>query len=358
MPSSSRGAGGTGSAPANDEEEDYMNMTIHEPARPKEKETYTQRRRRIEREVESKQARSKSELAAAAAAARDAALAQPLHDASPSSKGLKMMQAMGFQPGSVLGKAGADGAGLAEPVRVHVKEDRAGIGLEAARKRQLREDGERLVKRQKADEGDFRERGRLERESKRLEGLVVAAQKVAERLDAEEGVAEEGVGDEDQDEDEVEDERKTQSPAAVKQRPPQPLTRADRTPLKGVNVLWRGLVRHRAETERERRMRYDLHQSLSRFPTYEDDADEEDADVHWGATTTATGLDKKSAILEAELDEDDTDLDAFNALEPAERLQRLLLHLRDRHRYCFWCKYQYPDRAMDDCPGLMEEDHD
>ena len=36
-----------------DDEDDYMSMTITEPAKPKEKETYTQRRIRKDREVSS-----------------------------------------------------------------------------------------------------------------------------------------------------------------------------------------------------------------------------------------------------------------------------------------------------------------
>lgn len=39
------------SKPASAEEEDYMNMTIHEPKHPPQKETYTQRRMRKKREV-------------------------------------------------------------------------------------------------------------------------------------------------------------------------------------------------------------------------------------------------------------------------------------------------------------------
>lgn len=38
-------------ASVDDEEDDYMSMTIVEPTKPKEKETYTQRRIRKEREV-------------------------------------------------------------------------------------------------------------------------------------------------------------------------------------------------------------------------------------------------------------------------------------------------------------------
>merc|ERR1712098_49536 len=122
-------------------------------------------------------------------------------------------------------------------------------------------------------------------------------------------------------------------------------------PLKQINILWRGLVRRREEKERDRRMRYDLHQSLSRLPTY-DDADEDKEDKR------ALGKDRIQHTLVEDLEEEDPDLDAFNELDPAERLHKLVLHLREEYNYCLWCKFTYPDKDMEGCPGLTEEDHD
>jgi len=122
-------------------------------------------------------------------------------------------------------------------------------------------------------------------------------------------------------------------------------------PLKQINVLWRGLVRRREEKERDRRMRYDLQQSLSRLPTYEDpDEDKDDK--------RALGKESIQHTLVEDLEEEDPELDEFAALEPAERLQRLVLYLREEYIYCFWCKFKYPDKEMDGCPGITEEDHD
>jgi len=115
-----------------------------------------------------------------------------------------------------------------------------------------------------------------------------------------------------------------------------------------INVLWRGLVRDREEKERDRRMRYDLHQSLSRRPTYDDPDEDKDDQLALG---------KKDA-LEEDLEEEDPELDEFNALPPAERLRRLVDYLRETYHYCFWCKHRYEDAAMEGCPGSTEEDHD
>ncbi|KAJ3529321.1 hypothetical protein NM208_g9815 [Fusarium decemcellulare] len=93
-------------------------------------------------------------------------------------------------------------------------------------------------------------------------------------------------------------------------------------------------------------MRYDLEQSLSRLPTYEDD--QEDIDdkraLGKGHTVYATAED---------LDEEDEELDEFNELEIGERLGKVLEYLRENHQYCFWCKMAYPDKEMEGCPGKL-----
>lgn len=249
------------------------------------------------------------------------------------------MAKLGYQAGASLGRGTATDA-RTEPLQLVVKEDRGGIGLDSERKRKVREEAEREGKRVKAEEGEYRERVRNERECRRVEGMVVGAMGVVERLDCEaleqeleqELELERGEG-EGQREGEDEGEKKTKAKSDV------------RRPTKSVNVLWRGLLRRREEKERERRMRYDLLQSLSRAPTYVDpEADRDDR--------LAVG------DVEEEVEEEDVELDAFEALEPAERLRRLVGYLRERYRYCFWCKCGYPDEGMEGCPGITEDDHD
>lgn len=323
---------------AEDEDEDYMNMIIAEPDKPKEKETYTQRRLRKEREAETRgRVKSKAERAADEAAARDAALSASLFtdpEHAAKSKGLAMMAKMGFKPGTALGSRENDSA-RTEPIGISMKEDRGGIGLDAERKRKFREEVEKEGKRAKAEEGDYRERVRREREEVRLEGMVGAAMRVAERMDAER--EEQKAADAGTDVDESADDSKK--------------PKISTKPLKSINILWRGLVRRREEKERDRRMRYDLQQSLSRLPTY-DDANE-DAD-----DKKALGKEPAQYMLVEDLEEEDPELDEFNALDPAERLEKLVQHLRQEYHYCFWCKFTYPDEEMEGCPGLTEEDHD
>lgn len=328
-----------------DEPDDYMSMDFSNvPSKPV-LETSLQRKQRLRREAEIKgRPKSKAELAADEAAARDHALSKSLLDptapAAQKSKGLAMMKKMGFVAGSTLGAQDGAASANAEPIRISIKEDRSGIGLDAERKRKVDEAAEQQGlppqgKRPKINEGEFRDRVRKEREAARTERQVYAAQKVAEMLD------EEGQGQSQQRD--AHDTHKSKSRALS--------TR----PLKRVHVVWRGLVRQREEAERDRRMRHDLEQSLScRLPTYGEEVDDEDdAD-----TRQAMGKSDQVVAPFEDLEEEDAELDEFNGLEPDARLQRLVAYLRDEFRYCFWCKCAYPDKKMDGCPGLTEEDHD
>lgn len=274
--------------------------------------------------------KSKAEKEADEAAARETALATSL---DISNKGFKMMAKFGFKQGDTLG---ASKDGRAEPINIVMKEDKGGIGLDAEKKRKFREEIEHEAKRVKAEEGEYRERMRSEREERRKEGQLINAQKVAERLDTE--VKENGILAEKSDQ--------------LPDRQGKCWTsRGSTETLKSMNVLWRGLLRRRLEKEREGRMRYDLAQSRSRLPTYTDpDEDEDDR--------RAFGREEKWNILEEELEEEDPQLEEFNALPVTERLERLVLYLRDTHHYCFWCKYQYHDASMDGCPGTTEDEHD
>ncbi|KAL4951300.1 hypothetical protein BDW69DRAFT_40888 [Aspergillus filifer] len=345
-----------------DDEDDYMNMVIEEP---QQKETFTQKKRRLQREAEARaRVPSKTERAAQEAAKRDAALATST--LNPSNKGFQMMAKLGFKPGQSLGKpvsAPSTGNGddksrsRAEPLNLVMKEDRGGIGLDSERKRKIREEAEEAAKKVKVEEGDYRDRVRLERETKRTEAQIHAAQKVAERLDADEnGEASLFSGSADDKEENIGMDKRGES------EPNKETTKlkVNVKPTAKINVLYRGLVREREEKERAIQTRHMLQQSLPtsffpnpRLPGYNDATlDREDHEALGGGRNLST-------VLEQEVEEEDPELDEFNALEPAERLRRLVLYLREKHLYCFWCKYRYETAEdMEGCPGLTEEDHD
>ncbi|KKK16436.1 hypothetical protein ARAM_002452 [Aspergillus rambellii] len=374
-----------------DDDDDYMSMVIEEP---QQKETFTQKKRRLQREAEARaKVPSKAERAAQEAARRDVALATSTLD--PSNKGFRMMAKLGFKPGQSLGKPvtpptplacsstakessitgasddnrqqeGEVGSGnesgengrppRTEPLNLVFKEDRGGIGLESERKRRFKEEVEDAVKKVKQDEGDYRDRVRMERETRRTEAQIHGAQRVAERLDAEaEGRSDEPstfrekkkTTNEEEEEEEENEPRKTKGKVKVR-------------PTLQIPVLYRGLVREREEKERNLQTRHMLQTSLPssffpspRLPGYDDATlEQEDREALGGGRDL-------SSILEQELEEDeDPELDEFNALEPTERLKQLVQYLREKHQYCFWCKYRYESAAMEGCPGETEEDHD
>ncbi|KUI66777.1 G patch domain-containing protein 11 [Cytospora mali] len=341
-----------------DEEDDYMNMTFTDVA-PTQPETSLQRRQRLRKEgLQRGHVPSKAELAAQERQKREEGLARSLIPddaaaaaAAKKSKGLAMMAKMGFKPGSALGKGGGGGGARSEPLRIEVKEDRGGIGADAEKKRKVQEaaaGAAGLAKRAKLEElGDYRERMARERESARKERQVFAAQKIAERMDDERGVdGTEAAGGEGDGEEGEGKKKKKKKGGKMSSRP-----------LKSVPVLYRGLVRQREEKERDRRMRYDLEQSSgglsAKLPTYDDDNMDGDDKMALGRT------EKKTVYMPADdLDEEDPELDEFSELDADEKLRRILKYLREKYRYCFWCKCDYPDEEMEGCPGLTEEDHD
>lgn len=332
------------------DEDDYMNMTFEDPTPAKE--TSLQRTQRLKQESLTRgQIKSKAQIAEEEASAREKALSTSMLEDSRSqkSKGLAMMAKMGFTGGG-LGKKNAEGesAGRQEPIRVSVKENRGGVGLDNEKKRRLRQEAEeRGIKAVKLDPDEYRDRVRREREEARMEKQFFAAQRMAERMDEEK---DEQTGTRNAETKGQEETMDGQSEQTEKEKTNR--TDAKARPLKSINLLYRGLVKHREEKERDKRMRHDLEQSLSRLPTYEDD-DEDDADYK-----TALGKNKTVYVTAEDLDDEDEELDEFNELEAATRLGKVLMYLREKHWYCFWCKMAYDNEGMEGCPGLTEEDHD
>lgn len=301
-----------------EEEDDYLSMTFEDDKSSKTKETSLQRTARLKKEAaERGRVPSKAELAAKEQAQREVGLATELDS---SNKGARMMAKMGFKGGAL----GQSEDARTQPIELLVKDDRGGIGMDSEKKRKVREVAEAAeedTKRQKVGMDEFRERNRSEREEKRAEGLMWGAMKVLEGFEID-------------DEPETEDQDAEDGVSSRGERP-------DGKRLHEVNVLYRPLLKQRLERERERKMRYDLNNSLSS----RNDEDPEDAGDNV--------FDKRVE----ELDEEDLALDVFETLSFAERLEKVVKELRDKYHYCFWCKFRYPDETMDGCPGLTEDEH-
>ncbi|KAK2738640.1 hypothetical protein FQN57_006958 [Myotisia sp. PD_48] len=345
-----------------DEEEDYMSMTLVEAPH---KETYSQKKLRKLRESEEKsRVPSKAERAAAETARRNAALSASTLDKS--SKGYQMMARLGYKPGTALGKeipSSTDDPDkrLTVPLGLSVKEDRGGIGLDSERKRKFREEVDAKVEQVKVREEDYRDRVREEREERRQEGQFRAAQKAIERLDTQREEEEQmQEGEKNNEEENAPTKSGRGQNDDDNSKPPTRRTK----PTLQINILYRGLVREREAKQLElqaTRRRYESLSSrdssvlysgkMSNLPTYAEDELEDDDKQALGRTS-----DGQIVEVEPELEEDE-ELAQFNSLPAHARLSRALEYLRDKHHYCFWCKYQYESMAMEGCPGQTEDDH-
>lgn len=342
----SKGSAPSGNAANNDSdsEDDYMKMTFADiPVPP---ETSIQRVKRQRREAEARgRIKSKAELAALATAAREEALSKSLLDTAHAkkSKGFAMMAKMGFKGGALGSKDNT--TAQAEPIGINVKDGREGLGLENERKRKVREAAEQAgesVKKAKVDFNEFRERTLREAKEGRLKAQLLNAQKVAERMDeeklAEADTSPSGGGGT------AADGGKTRN-------------KIHSRPIKSLPVFYRTLVLAREQNDRLSRMRRELEQSnTSRLPGYVDE--DEDADYKRALGRSGSPPPASTTIMADDLDEEDEELEEFEALEVEEKLRKVVVYLREEHRYCFWCKCAFPDEGMEGCPGIEEEDHD
>lgn len=239
------------------------------------------------------------------------------------------MERLGYKPGTGLGRTSS---GRIEPIQLSMKEDKSGIGLENDRKRKFREEMEKSAKRTKAEEIhqlDYRQQMRQEKEAGRAEHQFMAAQRAIEHIES-------------RNVEEQEDGSTTD-----KYGYGEGLRPIEERQLKSIDIVWRGLIRHRRQQGVERTRRRMVRDFID---------DEEDI---LADSTALTGKRKKKNTLEDENpDEEDEELDEFNALEPQDKLMRAVEYLREKYHYCFWCKYRYPDDQMEGCPGLTEEDHE
>lgn len=188
-----------------------------------------------------------------------------------------------------------------------------------------------------------------------MEGQIYGAQKVAEKLDL--GDDDDAAGGEGSKEEEGKNEQESED---TPEHEHEPHSRKKVTPTAQINVLYRGVVRERDDRERSILARHALQTSLPssffpnpRLPGYEDGTLEREDKQALGTKQA-----DPSTLLEQELEEEDPELEEFNALEPAVRLEKLVMYLREKHWYCFWCKCRYESAELEGCPGVTEEDHD
>ncbi|KAL9109102.1 MAG: hypothetical protein Q9227_006193 [Pyrenula ochraceoflavens] len=337
-----------------EDEDDYLSMTFTDTTPSANPRSVTSlHKSRVQRAETLGRPKSKAALAAEAEAKREEGLNTRV-DRDAGNKGLAMMQKLGWKSGEGLGKRNdgeRDGEGVSarlDPLMVEIKEGKAGIGVESEKRKRVRDEAEKIgavEKKAKVEEGDYRERVAREREERRSEGQIRGAMSVLCGLD------EEAIGIP-KNHGEHEGDKATVDPAQEsKDR-----WKFTNRPLKSIPVLYRGLIRQRRREERDRRMKNDIQKSLPRRqPVYEDSEEDDDDKLALPAKDKHT----MEEVDDAELDEEDEDLENFEELQPHERLERLVMELREKWRYCFWCKWRYKDakELEEECPGVEEDLH-
>jgi hypothetical protein len=298
-----------------DEEDDYLSMTFDDGAA-QAPETSLQRTARLKREAASRAHQPrKRELEERAAKAQRAILDTALDS---SSIGAKMLTKMGFKEGGTLGKS-ADA--LREPIRVDFRHGKGGLGVEQdlpndprnpKRDRDDTNDGDG-EKRQKVSESEYRERAQLSAEERRAQGKLAGAMKVLETLEGSAPASEE-----------------------------LDIATDKHIPLSSINVLWRTLARSRLQEDRERMAQLIKAEAISVREPLDEKSDPKRRFI---------------AAVDIDLEEDDPELEEFEALSTTEQLDKVVAHLRSQHKYCYWCMGQYPDEGMEGCPGLTEDEH-
>ncbi|KAK4776494.1 hypothetical protein SAY86_005182 [Trapa natans] len=123
-----------------------------------------------------------------------------------SNVGFKLLQRMGYNPGSTLGK---EGSGRAEPVGLQIRRSRAGIGREDPHKEKIKQEEFRAERKRRKEESlmaDFGSRQKSQWRSRRVVINYHKAKAALDQLENREALEPEKKEDEDNDQDEEEEE--------------------------------------------------------------------------------------------------------------------------------------------------------
>ncbi|KAM4043226.1 G patch domain-containing protein 11 [Anomaloglossus baeobatrachus] len=178
-----------------EEEEDYMSdaflSSIQDvkpgiPVPRRVKELYQKEEKHRENNIKNRQ----KSLKEVEKERRDSVLNEAL---TKNNKGFALLQKMGYQKGQALGKKGD---GIVEPIPLHIKTGRSGIGHEAMTKRKAEEYLENFRQKfqmtqqaQGQAANDFRLRMRSKREEQKLEGDFRRGQRACLQLDKQKGIS-------------------------------------------------------------------------------------------------------------------------------------------------------------------------
>uniref|UniRef100_A0A1B6JFI2 G patch domain-containing protein 11 n=2 Tax=Homalodisca liturata TaxID=320908 RepID=A0A1B6JFI2_9HEMI len=230
---------------------------------------------------------------------REDALSKPLDS---DNVGFKMLQKLGFKPGTGLGRSGE---GRVEPISVEVKSDRQGLGRKAslAEVAKLQAKYRAEARERMLNIDDYRSRKAEEAAEKMAKFDLIKCQRVCWELDSKEYIDE---------------------PAESWFWPEKKLPTECKEEEEG------------GEEEEE--------------------VDEKDEDQHYpvGSSNKETTSDCEEDLVGTEhADEEEVEFSV------QEKVEMLTLYLRRTHLYCVWCGHSFDDEKdlQQECPGPGKEDH-
>lgn len=287
-------------------DDDYMRMVITEdektgPQRlqPKD-ETKTKPGYNFEEIQDKKESKPASLFGQLESSRADDSTLQPMPKSQlkNSSKGLSIMEKMGFKIGDTLGKDSKNKKAILEPILVLQREDRTGIkeGQIKIGKSNKTKAFEGITN---EDAKEFRERLTDEQNTQRQEKILHKMQKYCLEFS--------GDGD---------------APDIEKVDP------------LGINVLWRGYVKFVQKLLKDKREQRRIKNPEEIQEIQQDGENSEEED-------------------------NDEELELFEELTIEEKVRKLHLFLRTEFDYCYYCGAKYEDQGdlYEHCPGFTEEDH-
>ncbi|CAG8487965.1 9679_t:CDS:2 [Paraglomus occultum] len=163
--------------------EDYMSdIFLAEAPKPKESAlTYSERRRL---KLSSNKGSIKP-LREREKESREQGLSQRIDTEENASPGLRLLRRMGYKEGMALGRSTG---GRIDPVPVEIRQGRSGLGLDTEIRERESEEAERVVKRARIDDEEYRSRIREGRLEKRAFAQLESAKRICEDLDMKIGV--------------------------------------------------------------------------------------------------------------------------------------------------------------------------
>ncbi|ODQ82277.1 hypothetical protein BABINDRAFT_70186 [Babjeviella inositovora NRRL Y-12698] len=253
-----------------------------------------------------------------------------------SSKGLSMMEKMGFKVGDKLGRDSRSVEALSEPIKVQPSRGRLGIGSKQEIKKVLPlferiAGGNRGITDDTATE--YRRRVTRQKAEAKQKHTVTRLQKVCIEMAGNEEAQGYAIDD-------------IRSQILYDAR------------IKPINVLWRGMVIDQIVKDYTN-VSWKRLCSLTEKDAPIEETTKGIVDNLPETSSDAAGEEPSNGETQFPAKASDPELLEFNSRPVEERLGELNVFLRETFQYCYYCgvRYDDPDDLEENCPGMTEEDH-